>query len=126
MRLKSAHLLGCVLVLAFCSVSNAAEWGQTWGADPLPPTTYLVPFPATPTFHYQTIRQTVRDSLGGQRLRISFTKEYGAKPLAVGAAFVALADEKGTIQPGPARGLLFSGQPGTAIPAGAPLLSDPV
>jgi lysophospholipase L1-like esterase len=59
-------------------------------------------------------------------VRIRFTNEYGAKPLAIGAAYVALADEKGNIQPGTARRLSFSGQPGTSIPAGAPFLSDPV
>src|SRR5258708_17691583 len=123
---KAAHVWGCVMVLALCSVSNAAEWVQTWGAAPLPPTPALGPFPATPVFHNQTLRQTVRVSLGGQRLRIRFTNEYGAKPLAVGAAFVGLADEKGNIQPGTERRLLFSGQPGTSIPAGAPFLSDPV
>jgi lysophospholipase L1-like esterase len=122
----AAHVWGCVVALALCSVSNAAEWVQTWGAAPLPPTPALGPFPATPVFHNQTLRQTVRVSLGGQRLRIRFTNEYGAKPLAVGAAFVALADEKGNIQPGTARRLLFSGQPGTSIPAGGPFLSDPV
>jgi lysophospholipase L1-like esterase len=126
MTFKAAHAWGCVLVLALCSVGNAAEWVQTWGAAPLPPTPALGPFPATPAFHNQTIRQTVRVSLGGQRLRIRFTNEYGAKPLTVGAAFVALSDEKGNIQPGTARRLLFSGQAGTLIPAGAPFLSDPV
>lgn len=126
MMIKAAHTWGCVLVLALCSVGNAAEWVQTWGAAPLPPSPALGPFPATPAFHDQTIRQTVRVSLGGQRLRIRFTNEYGAKPLALGAAFVALSDEKGNIQPGTARRLLFSGQPGTVVPAGAPLLSDPV
>jgi lysophospholipase L1-like esterase len=123
---KDCAAWGCVLALALCSATHAADWVQTWGAAPLPPTAALGPFPATPSFNNQTIRQTVRVSVGGQRIRIRFTNEYGTKPLLIGAAVVALSDEKGNIQPGTERRLLFSGQPGTSIPAAAPFLSDPV
>jgi lysophospholipase L1-like esterase len=116
----------CALALAFCSATQAAEWVQTWGASPLPPSAAIGPFPATPSFNNQTIRQTVRVSVGGQRLRIRFTNEYGTKPLIIAAAVVALSDEKGNIQPGTERRLLFSGQPSASIPAAAPFLSDPV
>jgi hypothetical protein len=51
------------------------------------------PFPATPEFENVTIRQVVRVSVGGQRVRIRFTNEYGTKPLEIGAARLALADE---------------------------------
>lgn len=115
-----------VVALALCSATHAAEWVQTWGAAPLPPTAALGPFPATPSFANQTIRQTVRISVGGQRLRIRFTNEYGTKPLVIGAAVVALSDEKGNVQPGSERHVLFSGQAGVSIPAAAPFLSDPV
>jgi lysophospholipase L1-like esterase len=123
---KGGLAWGCVVALALSSATQAAEWVQTWGAAPLPPSAALGPFPATPSFNNQTIRQTVRVSVGGQRLRIRFTNEYGAKPLIIAAAVVALSDEKGNIQAGSERRLLFSGQPGTTIPAAAPFLSDPV
>jgi lysophospholipase L1-like esterase len=127
MKNKNGHLAwGCIVTLALCSATQAADWVQTWGAAPLPPTAALGPFPATPSFNNQTIRQTVRVSVGGQRIRIRFTNEYGTKPLTIAAAVVALADEKGNIQSGTERRLLFSGQPGTSIPAAAPFLSDPV
>ncbi len=117
---------GCVLALIVCSASHAAEWVQTWGAAPLPPSPAAGPFPATPGFENQTIRQTIRVSLGGRRIRIRFTNEYGTKPLTVGAARIALSDDKGNIQSGSERQVLFSGQPTASIPAGAPLLSDPI
>jgi len=123
---KGGLAWGFVLALALCSATQAAEWVQTWGAAPLPPTPALGPFPATPSFNNQTIRQTVRISVGGQRIRIRFTNEYGTTPLVIGAAVVALSDEKGNIQAGTERHVLFSGQPGVSIPAAAPLLSDPV
>ena len=123
---KGCLAWGCVVALALCSTTRAAEWVQTWGAAPLPPTAAMGPFPATPSFNNQTIRQTVRVSVGGERIRIRFSNEYGTKPLIIAAAVVALSDEKGNIQPGTQRRLLFSGQPGTSIPAAAPFLSDPV
>ncbi len=107
-------------------LGHAAEWVQTWGAAPLPPTPAQGFFPATPSFENQTIRQTVRISVGGQHVRIRFTNEYGAKPLTIGAARIALADEKGNIQPGSERPVLFAGKTGATVPAGAPLLSDAI
>jgi lysophospholipase L1-like esterase len=123
---KGCLAWGFVLALALCSATQAAEWVQTWGAAPLPPSAALGPFPATPSFNNQTIRQTVRVSVGGQRIRIRFTNEYGTTALVIGAAVVALSDEKGNIQPGTERRVLFSGQPAVSIPAAAPLLSDPL
>jgi len=38
-----------------------------------------------------TIRQTVPASIGGKRVRIVLTNEYGSRPLVIGAAHVALA-----------------------------------
>ena len=117
----------CLLALGLCSTSEAADWVTTWGAAPLPPTTVAAgPFAATPTFVDQTIRQTIRVSVGGQRVRIRFTNEYGTKPLTIGAARIALSDEKGNIQPGTDRPVLFGGKPTAIIPAAAPFLSDPI
>jgi lysophospholipase L1-like esterase len=84
------------------------------------------PFPGTPTFNNQTIRQVVRISAGGDRVRVRFTNEYGTKPLAIGAARIALADESGAVVAGSERALTFAGKPGTLVPVHAPMLSDAV
>jgi lysophospholipase L1-like esterase len=119
--------LSCIGLLALAvSTADAAEWVQTWGAAPLPPAAASGPFPATASFSNQTLRQTVRVSVGGGRVRLRLSNEYGAKPLVVGAARVALSDEKGNITAGTDKPVLFAGQAGTTIPAGAPLLSDPI
>ncbi|MEP7247675.1 MAG: SGNH/GDSL hydrolase family protein, partial [Gammaproteobacteria bacterium] len=81
----------CLLALSVCSVGSAAEWVQTWGAAPLPPSPAMGPLPATPSFVNQTIRQTVRVSVGGARIRLRLSNEYGTKPLAIGAVHVALS-----------------------------------
>jgi lysophospholipase L1-like esterase len=116
----------CLVLLAYASTGNATAWVGTWGAAPLPPSPALGPIPATPGFSNQTIRQIIRISAGGTRLRVRFTNEYGAKPLRIGAARIALASASGEIEKGTERTLLFDGKPGTLIPADAPFISDPV
>lgn len=126
--MKKRIALSCagLVALAVCATANAAEWVQTWGAAPLPPAAAQGPFPATQSFSNQTIRQTVRVSVGGGRVRLRLTNEYGTKPLVVGAARIALSDDKGNIRPGTDKPVLFDGRPGATIPAGAPFLSDPI
>lgn len=126
--MKRGIALWCVglVALAVCATASAAEWVQTWGAAPLPPSPAQGPFPATQSFSNQTIRQTVRVSVGGGRVRLRLSNEYGTKPLVVGAARIALSDEKGNIKAGTDKPVLFDGRPGTTIPAGAPFLSDAV
>jgi lysophospholipase L1-like esterase len=126
MRRRVQFASGILVVLGLCSMASAAEWVQTWGAAPLPPTPAMGPFPATPSLENVTIRQLVRVSSGGRRLSIRFTNEYGTKPLVIGAARVALADGKGAIQPGSERKVSFDGKPSVTIPGGAPFLSDPI
>ncbi len=117
----------CLVLLVASSIdARAAEWIGTWGAAPEPPTAARGPFPASPSFANVTIRQVVRISAGGTRLRIRFTNEYGTKPLRIGTARVALADASGAPQPGTEHTVSFGGAPSALIPAGAPLLSDPI
>ena len=110
-RRKAGLVAGCLVALSMSAAGNATEWVQTWGAAPQPPAPAQGPFPATPTFANQTIRQAFRVSVGGSRLRLRLTNEYGTRPLAVGAVRVALADEKGDIQAGTERAVLFAGKP---------------
>jgi len=119
---------GLLTLMAGASACNAAaaSWVGTWGAAPLPATAAFGPFPATPTFENVTIRQVVRVSAGGKRVRVRFTNEYGAKPLVIGRASIAVADAKGDVKPGTQHDLAFDGGPGVVIPANAPLESDPV
>jgi lysophospholipase L1-like esterase len=105
---------------------HAAHWLGSWGAAPLPVGVALGPFPATPSFNNQTIRQVVRLSAGGPRVRVRLTNEYGAKPLVIGKASIALTNAAGGVQPGTEHALTFAGQPGVTIPVAAPFLSDPV
>ena len=118
-------LAACALAVA-AAPAGAETWARSWAASPQAPTAGGGPFPGSPTFHDQTVRQIVRLSGGGTRVRIRFTNEFGGVPVQVGAAHVALAAEGGAIRPGTDRVLTFGGRPTAVIAAGAPLLSDPV
>jgi lysophospholipase L1-like esterase len=74
-----------------------------------------------------TLRQVVRLSAGGNRLRVRLSNAFGTQPLRIDAAAVAIAAaDPGTVRPGSSRPLLFAGRDEALIPAGAELLSDPV
>jgi len=128
--LRAAVLTWIATGLAACAShavpAASAHWVTTWAATPLPPHPAMGPFPATPSFSNQTIRQVLRVSAGGDRVRIRLTNEYGTQPLRIGAARVALADASGAVRAGTEHVLLFGGKPAVIIPASSPFVSDPV
>lgn len=123
---------GSVLVAALASATalaasaGTAHWIGSWGASPEPPTRAFGNFPGAPSFSNQTIREVVRLSAAGERLRIRFTNEYGTAPLHIGAVSVALATPAGAVEAATEHRVTFAGQPDAWIPAGAPYLSDPI
>ncbi len=119
-------ILGTLLSLPLAATAQNATWVGSWGASPLPPAPANARFAATPSFANQTIRQIVRLSAGGDQVRLRLTNEFGAQPLRVGAAHVALADGTGALVKGSERVVMFGGKQSATIAAGAPLFSDPV
>ncbi|THD51324.1 SGNH/GDSL hydrolase family protein [Phenylobacterium sp.] len=122
-------ILACAFALAAPAVQAApAHWIGSWGASPALPMAAPPNNPArgTPTFSNQTITQVVRLSAGGPKLRIRLSNEYGAKPLQIGAARVALVGADGAVVAGSERTVTFSGAAAALIPQGAPMLSDAV
>jgi len=99
------------------------RWVRTWSASPQAPDASVL---AVEPFADATLRQVVRISGGGAQLRIRFTNEYGKTPLRIGAARVSLAAHDGALEPNTERVLTFAGRPSADVPAGAPILSDPI
>jgi lysophospholipase L1-like esterase len=117
--------------LADASQSRAADgmiWMGSWTASPQPTWGGDFPLPTLLPFNLwnQTVRQTLRLSLGGKRLRVVISNEFGSTPLVIDAAHVALPADKSAIRPGSDRKLTFGGSDRVVIPAGAPVVSDPV
>ncbi|MEU5657516.1 SGNH/GDSL hydrolase family protein [Streptomyces sp. NPDC047737] len=104
--------------------AGAPAWTGTWATTPT-----ATPASDTTAFDDETIRQTVRTSIGGDRVRIRLSNEFGSAPLVIGEARVARAAGGGAgtrIDPRTDRQLTFGGRTSVSVPAGAPLLSDPV
>jgi lysophospholipase L1-like esterase len=101
------------------------RWVGTWTASPQAPEPPIIP--AVPAqFDNQTVRQIIHTSIGGSTIRIRFSNEYGTAPLTIGAASVARQSTGAGVVAGTLRQLTFAGQSSVTIPAGAPMLSDPV
>ncbi len=99
--------------------------GQAPAAQaPAAPAAAAVPAPGT--LVNQTARMIVRTTIGGSRIRVEFSNAFGAAPLDIGTAHVALRMKDSAIVAGSDRSLMFNGKPSARILVGATLLSDPV
>jgi len=99
-------------------------WIATWAASPQP----TAPNPNKPLLNIedQTVRERVRVSIGGAQICIRLSNEYGSAPLLVGSANVASPTDPASVRPGSIHTVTFGGHNSVTIPAGAPVLSDPV
>jgi lysophospholipase L1-like esterase len=112
-------------LLATSGTTQAREseitWAAVWQASPEPARSPTV------TLNNQTVREVVRISLGGSKLRVRLTNEFGDAPLHIGSAHVALAGEGSSIKLGSDHALTFGGGAHEVIiPEHAYVLSDPV
>lgn len=108
--------------------ADGGDWIVTWAASPQPVwgPDFFAPVSIPRALRDQTIRQVARVSLGGSRVRVVVSNEYGDRPLLIGAAHLALAGDGPAIAPGSDRPLTFAGQSAVSVPPGAPMVSDPV
>lgn len=117
--------------LAVPFVVNAAEpsaWIGSWTASPQPiwGPDFAFPTNIPAMLQDQTVRQVARISLGGKRIRIVLSNEYGTQPLVIAAAHIALAAAGSAIVTGTDRPITFDGKSSAIVLPGAPLVSDPV
>ena len=104
--------------------ASTNAWIATWATSPQSGT----PDPREPLLNIdnQTVRERVRASIGGSRIRLRFSNEFGSSPLLIGAATVAIPKDVSTIKEESIRNVTFEGRNSIEIPAGAPVLSDPI
>lgn len=126
-RRMSCRILRVVLLFCFgTAIVNAADfrWVATWATAP-----QLVEpanLPAAPGFANCTLRQKLRVSIGGQKIRLRFSNAFGDAPLTIDAAQVAFAANDAAIQPETGHTLTFAGANAVTIQPGAMVISDPV
>ncbi|MGH7031795.1 MAG: SGNH/GDSL hydrolase family protein, partial [Stellaceae bacterium] len=99
-------------------MNDNLHWVGSWATAPAPA--------ETGAFNNQTLRMTMRASLGGNQLRVRVSNAYGRRPLDIGGAHIALREAGAAIVAGSDRKLNFGGAAEATIAAGAVLFSDPV
>jgi lysophospholipase L1-like esterase len=123
-ELRNCALACFLLFIPQLDGAPRSAWIATWAASPQP----TAPDPDEPLLNVedQTVRERVRVSIGGARICIRLSNEYGSTPLLVGAATVGAPTDLTSVRPGSIQTVTFGGRNSVTIPAGAPVLTDPV
>src|SRR5690606_5742123 len=101
--------------------AHGATWARSWVAaqqrvepDNAPP---------APGLSHNTLRQILRLSVAGERLRVELSNEFGNSSLRLHRVFVArFAGDGSRVVPGTTRELTFAGRTNLTIAAGARVL----
>jgi lysophospholipase L1-like esterase len=121
--LSLAMALGGNALAAQALPATPARWITSWYAAPQAgwDDSFVLPMNVPAYLERQTVRETIRLSAGGKRLRLVLSNRYGRQPVQVGSIQVGMADGKGLARP-----LTFSGQAAVTIAQGVSVTSDPV
>ncbi|WBH15538.1 SGNH/GDSL hydrolase family protein [Sphingomonas radiodurans] len=127
--MSSTRVLVATLLLACPSLaggqpSSPARWIASWGSAQMIPAAENALPPARS--RDLTLRQVVRLSAAGKRLRVRFSNVFGTAPLLISRAHVARPAGGPRLAAGSGRMLAFGGQTAVTIAAGAEVYSDPV
>ena len=128
MRRLPALLLPLLMMAAPAAQAQGCSpaWVAGWASSQFRPTGDA----ALPdgTLRDRTLRQIVRPSVAGDRLRVRLSNLAGGAPLRIAGASIARAKGSGSpgIDPATRVPLRFDGKADVIIPAGADYLSDPV
>ncbi|MFD0970841.1 SGNH/GDSL hydrolase family protein [Plantactinospora endophytica] len=108
---------------------GSQDWSAAWATGvhhPVPSNDWDGPNWSVDGFNGESVRQVVRVSAGGSRLRVRFSHRYGSQPLRLTGATVGSSGPGATVRPGTLRPLTFGHRSSVTVPAGAELVSDPV
>lgn len=99
-----------------------ADWAATWIAptQPLWASGFALPLGMPEQLEDATLRQFLRTSIGGSRIRLVISNEYSDRPLKIGRAHVARDGGAGSVA------VRFGGAETVVVAPGAKALSDPI
>ncbi|WP_081996213.1 SGNH/GDSL hydrolase family protein [Croceibacterium mercuriale] len=116
--------LAAATALLLASGAAAQDWTASWGTAQI--RVEGADAEKAPLAGPLTVRQAVRLSLGGPRLRVRLSNLFGTQPLLVDGASVGLLATTGRAAVQATTPLTFAGARWVRIPAGAEMYSDPV
>lgn len=127
--------IAAVFALALVSTSGiaasparTANWVTSWYASPQPAwdQDFILPTNIPSLLQGQTVREVIKVSAGGKQVRLMFSNRYGTTPLDIGEVRIAMSFDGPAIIRKTDTLVTFNGQRSVRVPAGAPVLSDPV
>ncbi len=125
--LTSLVLSGCAGLASSESAAarSQTQWVDAWGTSFLPTTINGNVGQGALTFDHQTFRLNVFAKLAGSQARVKFTNKFGAEPLQIGAAHIAMRANGPAIVPASDKPLTFGGSPSVTLAPGEEKWSDP-
>jgi hypothetical protein len=108
---------------------KTVRWSQSWGAAmqrPIAGGEDEGPNWSVQGFGDHSLRQVVRLSAGGTKVRVRLSNRYGTRPLRVAAAAVARSAGGAQVWPGSTAPLSFGGARSATVAPGGEIASDPV
>lgn len=115
------------IFITFWSTGNAqvhsnasagkSQWITAWAAAPDSP---------GPAFSNKTVRQMMRTSVAGTKVRLRLSNLFGSGPITITSVHLARHESGSTIMPKSGRSISFGGKSSVTIPKGADVVSDPV
>jgi lysophospholipase L1-like esterase len=126
---RKSSIAGFVLLIlslscASCVASAKECWIGTWvsGQQLTEPRN----LPPAPGLSNNTLRQVVHVTLGGNKLRVQFSNEYGSSPVTIKAAHLAVSKGGSAIDPATDKALTFKGASSITIQAKEAVYSDTI
>jgi lysophospholipase L1-like esterase len=116
-KLAISCFLSALIAAPVAVAQDHGGWVDTWSCPPDSGGSLLKD---------QTIRQIIRISVGGTKVRVQLSNLFGSAPLVIGKVHLALHASGADITPGSDHALLFHGQPGVTIAKGESVWSDPI
>lgn len=123
----------CIITLAGLTacgkrpvIEPADGWYTVWAAAP--ESAELSEIPRNPLLSGNTCRQQVRASLGGDKIRLTFSNEYGSGNLVIESVHIAHLVSAGSpaIDTATDTAVTFSGSSGTTVKGGSSVTSDEI
>src|SRR5262245_39376080 len=123
-----------LLLLALTACSHATQRSGNVGAEPRwvatwAPSQQLTEtrnLPPAPGLRGSTLRQMLRVTIGGQRIRLRFSNLFGDSAIVLAGVHVARPVADGAVDLSTDRALAFGGLSRVTIPPGQSILSDPI
>ena len=139
LRCRLLQLIAVMMLASLCLGQAALaddddddenRWLGSWATNPRPQLEDPIAlfFPPVPSFDNQTVRQIVKLSIGGDRIRIRFDNTFGDDLLTIGAASVGIQDPgtASSVKSGTLRQITFDGESSVTLARRGIVFSDPV